>query len=102
MQPTLQSIREQLMNPSAVTLPLLSTYDQNGDPGLHELWVVKESAEHQSLLVVSDRHGVFYLRNDPRSLTASALERTGRSATLSLTTCSHGRRRPSTCSIQLR
>jgi HNH endonuclease len=69
LQPTLQPIREQLMNPSAVTLPSLSMYDPNGNPGRRELWVVKEPAEHRSLLVISGRHGVFLpLPNDPRSL----------------------------------
>jgi hypothetical protein len=69
LQPTLQPIREQLLNPSAVTLPLLSMYDPDRDPGRRELWVVKEPAEHRSLLVIWGGHGVFLpLPNDPRSL----------------------------------
>jgi hypothetical protein len=69
LQPTLQPIRDQLKNPSAVTLPLLSTYNPDGDPGRHELWVIKQPSDHQSLLAISGRHGVFLpLPNDPRSL----------------------------------
>lgn len=59
MRQPIPSPGEQLMNPSAVTLPSLSMYDPNGNPGRHELWVVKEPAEHQSLLLISGRHGVF-------------------------------------------
>lgn len=69
LQRVLQPIREQLINPSAITLPLLSMYNPNGDPGRHELWVVKQPIEHKSLLVISGRHGVFLpLPDDPRSL----------------------------------
>ena len=69
LQQKLQPIREQLANPTAVTLPLLNTYDPGRDPGRHEVWIVKEPAEHRSLLVVRGEHGVFLpLPNDPRSL----------------------------------
>jgi hypothetical protein len=69
LQPALQPIREQLMNPSTVTLPPLSMYDPNGNPDRHELWFIKEPTEHQSLLVVCGQHGVFLpVPNDPRSL----------------------------------
>jgi len=69
MQPALQPIREQLMNPSTITLPLLSMYDPKGDPDRHELWAIKQPTEQRSLLVISGRHGVFLpVPNDPRSL----------------------------------
>jgi hypothetical protein len=69
LQPALQPIREQLMNPSTITLPMLSTYDPNGDPGRHEIWAIKQPTEHRSLLVISGRQGVFLpVPNDPRSL----------------------------------
>jgi hypothetical protein len=53
LQPALQPIREQLMNPSTITLPLLSMYDPSGDPDRHELWSIKQPTEHQSLLIIS-------------------------------------------------
>lgn len=69
MQPALQPIREQLMNPSTITLPLLSTYDPNGDSDRHEIWAIKKPPEHRSLLVIWGQHGVFLpVPNDPRSL----------------------------------
>lgn len=69
LQPALQPIRDQLANPSTVTLPLLSMYIPDIDIGRHEVWVVKTPAEHQSLLVIWGGHGVFLpLPNDPRSL----------------------------------
>jgi len=69
LQPVLQPVRDQLMNPADVTLPLLSTYSPDGDLGRHELWIIKQPAEHQSLLTISGRHGVFLpLPDDPRSL----------------------------------
>jgi hypothetical protein len=69
LQPALQPIREQLMNPSTITLPLLSMYDPNGDPARHEIWAIKQPTEHRSLLVISGQQGVFLpLANDPRSL----------------------------------
>lgn len=69
LQPALQPIREQLMNPSAITLPLLSVYDPNGDTGRHEIWAIKQPTEHRSLLVISGQQGVFLpVPNDPRSL----------------------------------
>ena len=69
LQPVLQPVREQLMNPSTITLPLLSMYDPNGDPGRHEIWVIKQPTEHRSLLVICGQRGVFLpVPNDPRSL----------------------------------
>lgn len=69
LQPALQPIRDQLMNPSTITLPLLSMYDPNGDPGRHEIWAIKQPTEHRSLLVTSGQQGVFLpVPNDPRSL----------------------------------
>jgi HNH endonuclease len=69
LQPALQPIREQLMNPSTITLPLLSMYDPNGDPGRHEIWAIKQPTEHRSLLVIYGQQGVFLpIPNDPRSL----------------------------------
>jgi HNH endonuclease len=69
LQPALQPIREQLMNSSTITLPLLSMYDPNGDPGRHEIWAIKQPTEHRSLLVISGQQGVFLpVPNDPRSL----------------------------------
>ena len=44
-------------------------YNPDGDPDRREIWIIKRPAEHQSLLVVAGRHGVFLpLPNDPRSL----------------------------------
>jgi hypothetical protein len=69
LQPTLQPIRDQLKNPLAVTVPLLSVYNPNGDPARREFWVIKQPTEHQSLLVIWGRHGIFLpLPNDSRSL----------------------------------
>ncbi len=69
LQPALQPIREHLLNPSAVTLPLLSMYDPNGDPDRRELWAIRRPIEHRSLLIIWGRHGVFLpVPNDPRSL----------------------------------
>jgi HNH endonuclease len=69
LQPALQPIREQLLYPSTITLPLLSMYDPDGDPGRHEIWVVKQPTEHRSLLVIAGQQGVFLpVPNDPRSL----------------------------------
>jgi hypothetical protein len=69
LRPVLQPVRDQLMNPATVSLPLLSMYSPDGDPGRQELWIIKEPAKHRSLLVVSGRHGVFLpLPGDPRSL----------------------------------
>jgi hypothetical protein len=69
LQPALQPIRDQLANPSAVTLPLLSMDIPGIDPGRREVWVVKTPAEHRSLLVIWGGHGVFLpLPGDPRSL----------------------------------
>jgi hypothetical protein len=69
LQPALQPIRDQLVNPSAVTIPPLSVYIPDGDPDRREIWVVKKPAERQSLLVISGQHGVFLpLPNDHRSL----------------------------------
>jgi hypothetical protein len=59
LQPALQPIREQLMDPSTITLPLLSMYDSNGDPGRHEIWAIKQPPEHRSLLVIYGQQGVF-------------------------------------------
>jgi hypothetical protein len=69
LQPALQPIRDQFKDPSAVTLPPLSMYIPDGDPDRREIWVVKESADRRSLLVLSSRHGVFLpLPDDPRTL----------------------------------
>jgi len=69
LHPKLQPIREQLANPSAVTLPLLGMDIPDISSGRHEVWVVKAPAEHQSLLVIWGGHGVFLpLPNDPRTL----------------------------------
>ncbi len=69
LQTALDPIREQLMNPSAITLPPLSMYAPDGDPGRREIWVVKEPTEYRSLLVVAGQHSVFLpLPDDPRSL----------------------------------
>lgn len=105
LQPALQPIREQLMNSSTITLPLLSMYDPNGDPGRHEIWTIKQPTEHRSLLVIAGQQGMFLpIPNDPRTLrnllVASALAQTSRSATPSRATCSRGRRGRSTCLIR--
>ena len=69
LQPALQPIRDQLTNPSTVTLPVLSMYIPDGDPDRREIWVVKKPVERRSLLVMSGRHGVFLpLPNDHRNL----------------------------------
>lgn len=69
LQPALQPIRDQLMNPSAVTLPALSMYVLDGDPGRREIWVVKKPVERRSLLVMCGQHGVFLpLPSDSRNL----------------------------------
>jgi hypothetical protein len=69
LQTALNPIREQLMNPLPITLPPLSMYAPDGDLGRREIWVIKEPAEYQSLLVVAGQHGVFLpLPDDPRSL----------------------------------
>ena len=69
LQPALQPVRDQLQNPLAVTLPRLSMYNPEADAGRHELWIIKQPIEHQSLLVISGRHGVFLpLPNDARSV----------------------------------
>ena len=69
LQPALQPIRDQLMNPSAITLPALSMYVPDGDPDRREIWVLKKPVERQSVLVMSGRHGVFLpLPNDHRNL----------------------------------
>lgn len=69
LQSALQPIRDQLKNPSTVTLPLLSTYDPNGEPDRQEVWAIKQPTEHQSLLVLAGRNRVFLpLPNDPRSI----------------------------------
>jgi hypothetical protein len=73
LQPALQPVRDQLKNPSAVTLPALSTYVPDGDPDRREIWVIKKPAERRSLLVMCGQHGVFLpLPNDPRNLTELA------------------------------
>jgi hypothetical protein len=105
LQPALPPIREQLMNPLTITLPLLSMYDPNGDPGRHEAWAIKQPTEHRSLLVISGQQGVFCLSLMTRgasknSLAASVLAQTSRSATPSPGTCSRGRRGRSTCLIR--
>jgi hypothetical protein len=69
LQPALQPVRDQLADPSAVTLPPLSMYIPDGDPGRREIWVVKKPTEDQSVLVLCGRHGVFLpLPGDRRSL----------------------------------
>jgi hypothetical protein len=69
LQTALDPIREQMMNPSAITLPPLSMYAPDGDPSRREIWVIKEPSEYQSLLVVAGQHSVFLpLPNDSRSL----------------------------------
>jgi len=69
LRPTLQPIRDQLMNPSAVTLPSLSMYVPDGDPDRREIWIIKKPVERQSLLVMAGQHGIFLpLPNDGRSL----------------------------------
>lgn len=69
LQPALQPIRDQLMDPSAVTLPPLSMYVPEWDHDRREIWVVKKPIQRQSLLVRSGRHGVFLpLPNDRRSI----------------------------------
>jgi HNH endonuclease len=69
LQPSLDPVREQLRNPSAGMLPPLSLYAPEGDPGRREIWVVREPAEYQSLLVVAGRHSVFLpLPDDSRSI----------------------------------
>jgi len=73
LQPALQPVRDQLMDPAAVSLPPLSMYIPDGDPGRREIWVVKEPAERRSLLVLSGRHGVFLpLPDDNRTLSQLA------------------------------
>jgi hypothetical protein len=73
LQPALQPVRDQLITPSAVTLPPLSMYIPDGDPRRREIWVVKKPAEHQCLLVLCGRHGVFLpLPNDHRNLSQLA------------------------------
>jgi hypothetical protein len=69
LQPSLDLVRKQLGNLSAVTLPPLSLYAPDGDPGRLEIWVIREPAEYQSLLVVAGRHSVFLpLPDDSRSI----------------------------------
>src|SRR5262249_14702019 len=72
LQPALQPVRDQLKDPTAVTLPPLSMYIPDG-PDRREIWVVKKPAERQSLLVLSGRHGVFLpLPGDNRTLSQLA------------------------------
>lgn len=59
LQSNLQPIRDQLANPSSVTLPLLSMYDSNGNSERRELWIVKKPVERRSLLVTWGRRGIF-------------------------------------------
>jgi HNH endonuclease len=69
LQPALQPVRDQFQHPQAVTLPRLSMYNPQADPDRHELWIIKQPAEHQSLLAVWGQHGVFLpLPNDTRSV----------------------------------
>jgi hypothetical protein len=69
LQPSLDPIRDQLQNPSANTLPLLSSYNPAGDPERHELWVIKKPTKHRSVLVIYGRQAVFLpLWSDPRTL----------------------------------
>lgn len=69
LQKTLQPIREQLVNPLTVTLPLLSTYQPAGHPDRRQIWIVERPKEHQSLCVEWDRHRVFLpAPNDPINL----------------------------------
>ena len=73
LQPVLQPVRDQLNDPSAVTLPPLSMYIPGGDSDRREIWVVKEQADRRSLLVLSGRHGVFLpLPGDSRTLSQLA------------------------------
>jgi HNH endonuclease len=69
LQPALQPVRDQLQDPSSVTLPPLSMYIPDGDPDRREIWIVKKPAERQSLFVLSGRHGVSLpLPGDSRTL----------------------------------
>ncbi len=73
LQPALQPIRDQLMNPSAVTLPSLSMCIPDSEADRRELWLVREPARLQSLLVMAGQHGVFLpLPNDHRTLSELA------------------------------
>jgi hypothetical protein len=73
LQPALQPIRDQLMNPSAVTLPSLSMYIPDSKADRREIWIVREPARLQSLLVMAGQHGVFLpLPNDHRTLSELA------------------------------
>jgi hypothetical protein len=73
LQPALQPVRDQLKDPSSVTLPPLSMYIPGGDPDRRDIWVVKEPAGRRSLLVLSGRHGVFLpFAGDPRTLSQLA------------------------------
>jgi hypothetical protein len=56
---TLSPIREQLANPSDVTLPVLSVYDPNGDIKRRELWIAGQADGCQVLLVIIGQNIIF-------------------------------------------
>lgn len=89
LRPALRPIRDQLMNPAGITIPPLSTYIPEGNADRREIWIIKQPAEHRSILVVWGRHGVFLpLPNDPRDLESFAHglgASTGQPVTFSLT-----------------